>query len=41
MSRSRSLFGDPADPPQPFEDSTARVLELLLAYLRTGKFQVG
>jgi ADP-ribose pyrophosphatase YjhB (NUDIX family) len=34
-------FGDPADPPQPFEDSTARVLELLLAYLRTGAFQVG
>jgi ADP-ribose pyrophosphatase YjhB (NUDIX family) len=35
------IFGDPADPPQPFEDSTARVLELLLAYLRTGAFQVG
>jgi 8-oxo-dGTP pyrophosphatase MutT (NUDIX family) len=34
-------FGDPADPPQPFEDSTARVLELLLAYLDSGKFQVG
>jgi ADP-ribose pyrophosphatase YjhB (NUDIX family) len=34
-------FGDPADPPQPFEDSTARVLELLLAYLRDGTFQVG
>ena len=34
-------FGDPADPPRPFEDSTARVLELLLAYLRTGAFQVG
>jgi ADP-ribose pyrophosphatase YjhB (NUDIX family) len=34
-------FGDPAEPPQPFEDSTARALELLLAYLRTGAFQVG
>ena len=34
-------FGDPADPPQPFEGSTTRVLELLLAYLRTGTFQVG
>jgi ADP-ribose pyrophosphatase YjhB (NUDIX family) len=34
-------FGDPADPPRPFEDSTARVLELLLAYLRDGTFQVG
>ena len=34
-------FGDPADPPQPFERSTARVLELLLAYLRDGTFQVG
>ena len=34
-------FGDPADPPQPFEDSTSRVLDLLLAYLRTGAFQVG
>jgi ADP-ribose pyrophosphatase YjhB (NUDIX family) len=34
-------FGDPADPPRPFEDSTRRVLELLLAYLRTGTFQVG
>jgi 8-oxo-dGTP pyrophosphatase MutT (NUDIX family) len=34
-------FGDPADPPQPFEDSTARVLELLLAYLRSGVFQIG
>ena len=34
-------FDDPADPPQPFEGSTARVLELLRAYLRTGEFQVG
>jgi len=34
-------FGDPADPPQPFEGSTARVLELFLAYLRDGTFQVG
>jgi 8-oxo-dGTP pyrophosphatase MutT (NUDIX family) len=33
-------FGDPAEPPQPFEDSTARALELLLTYLRTGEFQV-
>ncbi|MBS1862121.1 MAG: NUDIX domain-containing protein [Actinobacteria bacterium] len=34
-------FGDPADPPQPFEGSTARVLELFLAYLCDGTFQVG
>jgi 8-oxo-dGTP pyrophosphatase MutT (NUDIX family) len=34
-------FADPADLPQPFEDSTARVVELLLAYLRTGEFQIG
>jgi 8-oxo-dGTP pyrophosphatase MutT (NUDIX family) len=34
-------FADPAELPQPFEDSTARVVELLLAYLRTGKFQIG
>lgn len=34
-------FGDPADPPRPFEGSTTRVVELLLAYLRTGEFQVG
>jgi 8-oxo-dGTP pyrophosphatase MutT (NUDIX family) len=34
-------FADPTDLPQPFEDSTARVVELLLAYLRTGSFQVG
>jgi 8-oxo-dGTP pyrophosphatase MutT (NUDIX family) len=34
-------FGDPADPPQPFEESTARALELLLAHLRHGTFQVG
>jgi ADP-ribose pyrophosphatase YjhB (NUDIX family) len=34
-------FADPTDLPQPFEDSTARVVELLLAYLRTGDFQVG
>lgn len=34
-------FGDPGDPPQPFEGSTARVLELFLAYLRDGTFQIG
>ncbi len=34
-------FGDPADPPRPFEGSTTRVVEQLLAYLRTGEFQVG
>jgi ADP-ribose pyrophosphatase YjhB (NUDIX family) len=34
-------FADPTELPQPFEDSTARVVELLLAYLRTGAFQVG
>lgn len=28
------------DLPQPFEDSTARAVELLRAYLRTGAFQV-
>ena len=33
-------FADPTDLPQPFEDSTARAVELLLAYLRTGTFQV-
>ncbi|MBS1885968.1 MAG: NUDIX domain-containing protein [Actinobacteria bacterium] len=33
-------FADPGDLPQPFEDSTARAVELLLAYLRTGNFQV-
>jgi 8-oxo-dGTP pyrophosphatase MutT (NUDIX family) len=33
-------FADPTDLPQPFEDSTARAVELLLAYLRTGEFQV-
>jgi 8-oxo-dGTP pyrophosphatase MutT (NUDIX family) len=33
-------FADPAELPQPFEDSTARAVELLLAYLRTGEFQV-
>jgi ADP-ribose pyrophosphatase YjhB (NUDIX family) len=33
-------FADPTELPQPFEDSTARAVELLLAYLRTGKFQV-
>ena len=33
-------FADPTDLPQPFEDSTARAVELLLAYLRTGNFQV-
>ena len=34
-------FADPTDLPRPFEESTARAVELLLAYLRTGKFQVG
>jgi 8-oxo-dGTP pyrophosphatase MutT (NUDIX family) len=34
-------FADPTDLPQPFEVSTARVVELLLAYLRTGTFQIG
>jgi 8-oxo-dGTP pyrophosphatase MutT (NUDIX family) len=33
-------FADPTELPQPFEDSTARAVELLLAYLRTGTFQV-
>jgi hypothetical protein len=33
-------FADPTDLPRPFEDSTARAVELLLAYLRTGTFQV-
>ena len=34
-------FADPNELPQPFEGSTERVVELLLGYLRTGKFQVG
>jgi 8-oxo-dGTP pyrophosphatase MutT (NUDIX family) len=33
-------FADLDDLPQPFEDSTARAVELLRAYLRTGTFQV-
>jgi 8-oxo-dGTP pyrophosphatase MutT (NUDIX family) len=33
-------FADPTELPQPFEDSTSRAVELLLAYLRTGEFQV-
>ena len=33
-------FADPTEPPRPFEVSTARAVELLLAYLRTGAFQV-
>ncbi len=33
-------FADPTDLPQPFEDLTARAVELLLAYIRTGEFQV-
>jgi 8-oxo-dGTP pyrophosphatase MutT (NUDIX family) len=33
-------FVDPTDLPRPFEDSTARAVELLLAYLRTEDFQV-
>lgn len=34
-------FADPTDLPRPFEDSTARAVELLLGYLRSGEFQVG
>ena len=34
-------FADPTDLPQPFEASTARAVELLLAYQRSGVFQVG
>lgn len=34
-------FADPTDLPRPFEGSTERAVELLLGYLRTGKFQVG
>jgi 8-oxo-dGTP pyrophosphatase MutT (NUDIX family) len=34
-------FADPIDLPQPFEVSTARAVELLLGYLRSGAFQVG
>jgi ADP-ribose pyrophosphatase YjhB (NUDIX family) len=34
-------FADPAELPRPFEDSTERAVELLLAYLRTGQFQIG
>jgi 8-oxo-dGTP pyrophosphatase MutT (NUDIX family) len=33
-------FADPTEMPQPFEVSTARAVDLLLAYLRTGAFQV-
>ncbi len=33
-------FADPTDLPQPFEDSTARAVDLLLGYLRSGKFQI-
>ena len=34
-------FADPTDLPQPFEASTARAVELLIAYQRSGVFQVG
>lgn len=34
-------FADLDDLPEPFEDSTARVVELLRGYLDTGKFQIG
>jgi 8-oxo-dGTP pyrophosphatase MutT (NUDIX family) len=34
-------FADPTELPQPFEVSTARAVELLLGYLRSGVFQVG
>jgi 8-oxo-dGTP pyrophosphatase MutT (NUDIX family) len=33
-------FCDPTDLPRPFEDLTSRALELLLAFQRTGAFQV-
>jgi 8-oxo-dGTP pyrophosphatase MutT (NUDIX family) len=34
-------FANPNDLPQPFEPSTARAVELLNGYLRSGVFQVG
>lgn len=34
-------FAEPTDLPRPFEPSTARAVELLQAYLRSGVFQVG
>lgn len=34
-------FADPTDLPQPFEASTARAVELLIAYQRSGVFQIG
>jgi 8-oxo-dGTP pyrophosphatase MutT (NUDIX family) len=34
-------FCDPTDLPRPFELSTERAVDLTLAYLRTGEFQVG
>jgi hypothetical protein len=34
-------FAEPTDLPQPFEASTARAMELLRGYLRSGVFQVG
>lgn len=34
-------FAEPTDLPEPFEASTARAVELLNAYLRSGVFQVG
>ena len=34
-------FAAPTDLPHPFEASTARAIELLRAYLRSGVFQVG
>jgi 8-oxo-dGTP pyrophosphatase MutT (NUDIX family) len=33
-------FAEPTELPQPFEDSTARAVELVLAYLGSGEFQV-
>jgi ADP-ribose pyrophosphatase YjhB (NUDIX family) len=34
-------FAEPTALPEPFEPSTARAVELLLGYLRSGVFQVG
>lgn len=34
-------FADPTDLPEPFEISTARAIELLIAYQRSGVFQIG
>jgi ADP-ribose pyrophosphatase YjhB (NUDIX family) len=34
-------FADPTDLPRPFEGSTERVVDLFLAYRRSGEFQIG